>query len=61
MNTGLRIAAFVARVTAVFAIAFGVGRVAGPDAEPTPGPTIHQPASHRPAIHQGESPGGEEP
>ncbi|CAO0831744.1 hypothetical protein SMICM17S_02345 [Streptomyces microflavus] len=30
MNTGLRIAAFAAAVAAVFAIAFGVGRVAGP-------------------------------
>ncbi|NEE48057.1 hypothetical protein G3M55_26035, partial [Streptomyces sp. SID8455] len=36
MNTGLRIAAFAAAVAAVFAIAFGVGRVAGPDPEPTP-------------------------
>ncbi|MBH0244408.1 hypothetical protein I3W98_18430, partial [Streptomyces cavourensis] len=27
MNTGLRIAAFAAAVAAVFAIAFGVGRV----------------------------------
>ncbi|MER7039115.1 hypothetical protein [Streptomyces microflavus] len=53
MNTGLRIAAFAAAVAAVFAIAFGVGRVAGPDQEPTPGP-----ATHQPATHQGESHGG---
>ncbi|ONI52564.1 hypothetical protein STIB_31240 [Streptomyces sp. IB2014 011-1] len=57
MNTGLRIAAFVAAVAAVFAIAFGVGRVAGPDQEPTPGPSSHQPATHQPSVHQEESHG----
>lgn len=57
MNTGLRIAAFVAAVAAVFAIAFGVGRVAGPDQEPTPGPSSHQPATHQPSVHQEESRG----
>ncbi|MEV7848581.1 hypothetical protein [Streptomyces cyaneofuscatus] len=57
MNTGLRIAAFVAAVAAVFAIAFGVGRVAGPDREPTPGPSSHQPATHQPSVHQEESHG----
>ncbi|WP_326707458.1 MULTISPECIES: hypothetical protein [Streptomyces] len=57
MNTGLRIAAFVAAVTAVFAIAFGVGRVAGPDQEPTPGPSTHQPASRQSSVHQEESHG----
>ncbi len=57
MNTGLRIAAFVAAVAAVFAIAFGVGRVAGPDQEPTPGPSTHQPATHQPSVHQEESHG----
>ncbi|MFF3093002.1 hypothetical protein [Streptomyces cyaneofuscatus] len=51
MNTGLRIAAFVAAVAAVFAIAFGVGRVAGPDQEPTPGPSIHQPSVHQEESH----------
>ncbi|MEW1630499.1 hypothetical protein [Streptomyces sp. NPDC089173] len=51
MNTGLRIAAFAAAVTAVFAIAFGVGRVAGPDPEPTPGPSTHQPATHQGESH----------
>ncbi|MEU0356964.1 hypothetical protein [Streptomyces cyaneofuscatus] len=52
MNTGLRTAAFVAAVAAVFAIAFGVGRVAGPepDSDPAPGPSTHQPS-----VHQGES------
>lgn len=57
MNTGLRIAAFVAAVAAVFAIAFGVGRVAGPDQEPTPGPSTHQPATYQPSVHQEESHG----
>ncbi|MFE3722093.1 hypothetical protein [Streptomyces cyaneofuscatus] len=59
MNTGLRIAAFVTAVAAVFAIAFGVGRVAGPDpdSDPTPGPSTHQPATHQPSVHQGESHG----
>ncbi|MFJ8759197.1 hypothetical protein [Streptomyces cyaneofuscatus] len=57
MNTGLRIAAFVAAVAAVFAIAFGVGRVAGPDQEPTPGPSTDQPSVHQPSVHQEESHG----
>lgn len=51
MNTGLRIAVFAAAVAAVFAIAFGVGRVAGPDPEPTPGRTTHQPATHQGESH----------
>ncbi|MFE2296192.1 hypothetical protein [Streptomyces sp. NPDC059452] len=59
MNTGLRIAAFVAAVAVVFAIAFGVGRVAGPDSEPTPGPTTHQ--TPGPTTHQEESHGEGEP
>ncbi|MFF7629485.1 hypothetical protein [Streptomyces cyaneofuscatus] len=52
MNTGLRIAAFIAAVAAVFAIAFGVGRVAGSAREPTPGPSTHQPSTHQPSTHQ---------
>ncbi|MFI7237427.1 hypothetical protein [Streptomyces cyaneofuscatus] len=51
MNTGLRIAAFVAAVAAVFAIGFGVGRVAGPDLDPAPGPSTHQPATHQEGSH----------
>ncbi|MEU2822477.1 hypothetical protein ABZ763_09365 [Streptomyces bacillaris] len=51
MNTGLRIAAFAVAVAAVFAIAFGVGRVAGPDPEPTPGPSTHRPATPHSSTH----------
>ncbi|ARI56048.1 MULTISPECIES: hypothetical protein [unclassified Streptomyces] len=51
MNTGLRIAAFAAAVAAVFAIAFGVGRVAGPDPEPAPGPSTHQPDTPHSSAH----------
>ncbi|MEU0700219.1 hypothetical protein ABZ513_05285 [Streptomyces bacillaris] len=55
MNTGLRIAAFAAAVAAVFAIAFGVGRVAGPDPEPPPRPSTHQPATPHSSTHPEES------
>ncbi|XXZ52588.1 hypothetical protein AAGT00_33945 [Streptomyces cavourensis] len=51
MNTGLRIAAFAVAVAAVFAIAFGVGGVAGPDPEPTPGPSTHRPATPHSSTH----------
>ncbi|MCF8587363.1 hypothetical protein L5G28_01370 [Gordonia sp. HY285] len=52
---GVRIAAFVAGLGAVFGLAFGIGRGVGPwDTDPTPGhaPTMNHGAAQNEGMHR---------